>query len=347
MDKLAVRGGWAEVLETLTDGHDLNPAMSQAALDSILAGQASDSQAAAFVIALRLKGLTANELLGLVTAMRQAATSLSVPEHAVDIVGTGGSSARRNHALNVSTMACFVAAGAGVTVCKHGSVKASSTSGSFDLLDHLGVPVTAAPQQVSEMVHKHGLGFAFAKTFHPAMRHVAQMRSELGISTVFNLLGPLSHPGRVKRQVLGVLDESLGSMMAEVLQATGSVRSLVVNGDGHFDEFTTTGANHVWELNEDTISEYTVQSSDVGLQPAELRQLRGGTPSDNARILKDVLAGEHSPCRDIVVFNAAAALYVSGHAADLCEGVAAAAAAIDDGRAAAKFKAVTTQSQPS
>ncbi len=343
MVTLANHGGWPGVLETLASGGDLTADMAQAALGSILAGQAADTQAAAFVMALRLKGLTAEEFLGLVTAMRQAATPLSVPEHTVDIVGTGGTSVRKTHALNVSTMACFVAAGAGTTICKHGNVKASSTSGSFDLLDALGVPLTATPEQVSEMVRIHGLGFAFAKTFHPAIRNAAQMRSELGIPTVFNLLGPLSHPGRVKRQVLGVADESLGSMMAEVLQATGSVRSLVVNGNGQFDEFTTTGTNRVWELKEGSISEYQMRAEDVGLRSATPQQLQGGGPAANARILKSVLAGEASPYRDIVVFNAAAALYVSGHAADLAEGVLAAEAAIDDGRAAAKLQAVTTQ----
>ncbi|MCY4176359.1 MAG: anthranilate phosphoribosyltransferase [Acidimicrobiaceae bacterium] len=334
-------GGWPAILETLASSRDITSDQAQAALGAILAGRASDAQVAAFAVMLRLKGPTANELLGLATAMRQAATPLDIPEEALDIVGTGGTSNRRAHALNVSTMACFVAAGAGATVCKHGSVKASSTSGSFDLLAALGVPVGAAAEQVAETVRAHGLGFAFAKTFHPAMRHVAPVRSQVGISTVFNLLGPLSHPGRVKRQVLGVLDESLAPVMAEVLQALGSVRSLVVHGDGQFDEFTTTGANQVWELNDGAITQYTVQPGDVGLRSAEPQQLRGGAASDNVRILTDVLAGEGGPYRDIVVFNAAAALYAAGIAADLPAGAAAAAAALDDGRAAAKLRAVT------
>lgn len=337
-------GGWASVLGTLAAGRDIGPGEARAALGSILAGEATDAQVAAFIVALRLKGPAVGELLGLVGAMRDAATPLDLPEDAIDIVGTGGTAGRKNHALNVSTMACFVAAGAGARVCKHGSVKASSTSGSFDLLDAVGVPITASSQEVAEAVHTAGLGFAFAKTFHPAMRHVAAVRSEVGISTVFNLLGPLSHPGHVKRQVLGVLERSLAPTMAAVLQATGSVRSLVVHGDRQYDELSTTGPNLVVDLDEGEVREYRVEAADVGLPSATHDQLRGGDTVTNARILAAVLAGEHGPKRDMVVLNAAAGLVVAGIADDLAEGVDAAAAAIDDGRAARKFDEVTTAS---
>ena len=191
------------------------------------------------------------------------------------------------------------------------------------------------------MVRTVGLGFAFAKTFHPAMRHVAGVRSQVGISTVFNLLGPLSHPGHVQRQVLGVLERSLAPTMAAVLQATGSVRSLVVHGDGHFDELTTTGPNLVVDLNEGKVTEYRVEATDVGLAAATPTELRGGDPVANARILAGVLAGKPGPKRDIVVLNAAAGLVVAGIADNLAQGVEAAAAAIDDGRAAQKFDEVT------
>ena len=337
-------GGWAGVLGTLAASRDIGPGEARAALGSILAGEATDAQVAAFIVALRLKGPAVGELLGLVGAMRDAATPLDLPEDAIDIVGTGGTAGRKNHALNVSTMACFVAAGAGARVCKHGSVKASSTSGSFDLLYAVGVPITASSQEVAEAVHTAGLGFAFAKTFHPAMRHVAAVRSEVGISTVFNLLGPLSHPGHVKRQVLGVLERSLAPTMAAVLQATGSVRSLVVHGDDQYDELSTTGPNLVVDLNEGEVREYRVEAADVGLPSATHDQLRGGDTVTNARILAAVLAGEHGPKRDMVVLNAAAGLVVAGIADDLAEGVDAAAAAIDDGRAARKFDEVTTAS---
>ena len=341
MTTLESYGGWPGVLATLAAGRDIGPGEARAALGAILAGEATDAQVAAFIVALRLKGPAVGELLGLVGAMRDAATPLDLPAGAIDIVGTGGTAGRQAHALNVSTMACFVAAGAGATVCKHGSVKASSTSGSFDLLEALGVPIGASPQQVADMVRTGGLGFAFAKTFHPAMRHVAGVRSEVGISTVFNLLGPLSHPGHVQRQVLGVLERSLAPTMAAVLQATGSVRSLVVHGDGRFDELTTTGPNLVVDLNDGKVTEYRVEATDLGLAAATPDELRGGDPAANARILSGVLAGEPGPRRDIVVLNAAAGLLVAGIAGNLADGVEAAAAAIDDGRAAQKLTEVT------
>ena len=342
MTTLDTYGGWPGVLGTLAAGRDIGSGEAQAALGSILAGDATDAQVAAFIVALRIKGPAVGELSGLVEAMRDAATPLDLPADAIDIVGTGGTPGRKAHALNVSTMACFVAAGAGATVCKHGNVKASSSSGSFDLLEAIGVPIAMAPQEVAETVRTAGLGFAFARAFHPAMRHVAGVRTEVGIPTVFNLLGPLSHPGRVQRQVLGVPERSLAPTMAAVLQATGSVRSLVVHGDGRFDELTTTGPNLVVELNEGKVAEYGVEAAGVGLPTATPDELRGGDAVANARILAGVLAGEPGPKRDMVVLNAAAGLVVAGIADSLAQGVEAAAAAIDDGRAAKKFDEVTT-----
>lgn len=340
MTTLDDHGGWPALLATLAAGRDISANEARAALGAILAGEgeATDAQVAAFIIALRLKGPAVGELLGLVGAMRDAATPLDVPDGAIDIVGTGGAPGRRTHTLNVSTMACVVAAGAGATVCKHGSVKASSTSGSFDLLDTLGLRIAAAPDEVAEMAHTVGLAFAFAKTFHPAMRHVAGVRTEIGIPTVFNLLGPLSHPGRVRRQVLGVLERSLAPTMAAVLQATGSVRSMVVHGDGLYDELTTTGPNLVVDLNHGEVTEYRLEAAQVGLAPATPEDLHGGDPADNARILEAILAGERGPKRDMVVLNAAAGLVVADVAEDMAAGVEAAAAAIDDGRAAAKLQ---------
>ena len=344
MSTLDDHGGWPGVLATLAAGRDISAGEARAALSSILAGEATDAQIASFIVALRLKGPAVGELLGLVGAMRDAATPLDLPSGTIDIVGTGGTAGRRAHALNVSTMAAFVAAGAGAVVCKHGSVKASSTSGSFDLLDALGVNIAAAPAEVEAMVRTVGLSFAFAKTFHPAMRHVAGVRTQIGISTVFNLLGPLSHPGRIQRQVLGVAERSLAPTMAAVLQATGSVRSLVVHGDGLFDELTTTGPNLVVDLNEGRVTEHRLEAADLGLAAATPDDLRGGDTATNARILGAILAGEPGPKRDMVVLNAAAALVVAGVAPDLGAGVEAAAAAIDDGRAAAKFDEVLAAS---
>ena len=248
------------------------------------------------------------------------------------------------HALNVSTMAAFVAAGAGATVCKHGSVKASSTSGSFNLLEALGLRIDIAPARVAEMVRIHGLGFAFAKTFHPAMRHVAGVRTEIGIPTVFNLLGPLSHPGRVKRQVLGVAEPRYAPTMAAALKALGSTRSMVVNGAGMFDELTTSGPNRVFELRDGEVRSYTLYAADVGLSRSDPADLTGGDPRDNATMLKAIAGGERGPRRDMVVLNAAAALVMAGVADDVASGVEAASAAIDGGQVAAKVAEVVAAS---
>ena len=205
---LAALGGWREVLGVLTAGHDLTAEQSGAAMGEILAGEATDAQIAAFIVALRVQGETADELGGLRSAVLAEAAPLDVPAGTIDIVGVGGAPSRRTAALNVSTMAAFVAAGAGATVCKHGNRKASSTSGSFDLLEALGVNVDVDPSTLERQVADIGVGFAFARSFHPAFRHVGPVRAELGIPTVFNVLGPLSHPGRLTRQVIGAAGQS-------------------------------------------------------------------------------------------------------------------------------------------
>lgn len=335
-------GGWPGVLGTLADGADLDSEITRAVLSTILSGDATDAQIAAFIVGLRIKGETVEELVGLQTAMVDSATPLALPDHTIDIVGAGGVASRRRHALNVSTMAAFVAAGAGATVCKHGNRKASSTSGSFDLLEALGVEVELTPTQLEAQVDSIALGFAFARTFHPAMRHVGPVRAQLGIQTVFNILGPLSHPGRLRRQVVGVGDWSTAARMARVLRATGSQRSLVVQGDGGLDELSTTGPSKVLSLTDGEITELTVTASSVGLAPAAPQDLIGGDAEANARIARSVFAGDPGPHRDIVVLNAAAGLLVAGLAADLGDGVASAAAAIDDGRAEAKLSALAS-----
>lgn len=335
-------GGWPGLLGTLAAGADLDSEITRAVLSAILGGEAGEAQIAAFIVGLRIKGETVEELVGLQTALVDAATPLLLPDHTIDIVSTGGSPSRQRHALNVSTMAAFVAAGAGATVCKHGNRKASSTSGSFDLLEALGIDIDITPSELEAQVESHGLGFAFARTFHPAMRHVGPVRAQLGIQTVFNILGPLSHPGRLKRQVVGVGDWSVAQRMARVLEATGSQRSLVVHGDGGLDELTTTGPSKVLSLADGEITETTVTASSVGLAPASPGDIAGGDTETNARIARSVLAGDHGPHRDIVVFNAAAGLLVAGLAADLGEGVASASAAIDDGRAEAKLSALVS-----
>ena len=326
--------GWPTILGALADGVDLGSDQTFGALREVLAGQASSAQIAAFIVALRLKGETVAELTGLVRAMLDAAEPLSLPADAIDIVGAGGVPFRRQHALNVSTMACFVAAGAGAVVCKHGNRRASSTSGSFDLLEALGIEVEQTPQQLSATVAQVGLGFAFARTFHPAMRHAAPVRAELGIPTVFNILGPLSHPGRVTRQVIGVGDPGTADLMAGVLAADGSQRAMVVTGHAGLDELSLTGPSRVLDLDDGVITEREIAPTDVGLAVCEPGELVGGDPVDNARIAEAIFAGsEIGPRRDIVALNAGAGLVVAGLAPDLGAGVQAALAAIADGRA--------------
>ena len=341
-NSISDHGGWPVVLGRLADGEDLTADIARAVLSAMLGGEATDAQIAAVIVGLRLKGETVDELVGLQEAMIDAATPLTVPDNTIDIVGTGGSPSRVRHALNVSTMASIVASAAGATVCKHGNVKASSTSGAFDLLEALGVDISISPAQLEAQVDGIGLGFAFAKAFHPAMRHVGPVRAQLGIPTAFNVLGPLSHPGRVRRQVVGVGDWSIAERVARVLQATGSRRSLVVHGDGGLDELSTTGPSRVLSLEDGEITESTVTASSVGLAPASPSDLAGGDPAANARLAHSIFAGETGAHRDIVVLNAGAGLLVAGLAADLDEAVGAAAAAIDDGRAEAKLAALVS-----
>lgn len=275
----------------------------------------------------------------MVGAMLDAAAPLDLPEGTIDIVGTGGSPRRRTRALNVSTMASLVAAAAGATVCKHGNVRASSTSGSFDLLTALGVVYDLEPARVSSIVSEVGIGFCFARGFHPAMRHAGPVRAELGVPTVFNVLGPLSHPGRVRRQVLGVGDPRLLDLVAGVLATRGAVHALVVHGADQLDELSLSGPTHVREVRDgQVLAPYEVSPADVGLAPVAEDDMPGGTPEDNARIARSVLGGQPGPARDIVVLNAAAGLFVAGVVASLADGVEVAAAAVDDGRASATLE---------
>ena len=329
-------GGWPGLLTRLTNGEDLSRDEAQAALGTILDGDATSAQIAAFIVALRQKGESVDELSGLVQAMWAAAAPLELPTGVIDIVGAGGSPSRRRSALNVSTMASFVAASAGATVCKHGNRKASSTSGSFDLLELLGVNIEVDPAGLERCVAEAGIGFAFARTFHPAMRFAGPVRAELGMPTVFNILGPLSHPGRVQRQVIGISDPAVGDKMIRVLQNNGSTHAMVVSGDAALDEFSLTGPTRVLQLLDGSVTEYVVEPADVGLTNAAADDLRGGNAAANAAIARAIFAGDESgPRRDIVVLNAAAGLVVAGVAADLSAGVAAASEALSSGAAKA------------
>jgi anthranilate phosphoribosyltransferase len=331
-------GGWRAVLLALTSGRDLTVDEGRAAMTEILAGAASDAQIAAFIVALRMKGEAVDEVAGMVEAMLEASDPIEIPAEAaplVDIVGTGGGPTRRARALNVSTMACFVVAGAGVHVCKHGNRKATSTSGSFDLLDALGVDIDLDGPGVARCVVEAGVGFCFARAFHPAMRHAGPVRADLGIPTVFNFIGPLSNPARIDRQVIGVNDPAMAPTVIGVLQRRGAPRAMVVHGHDGMDELTITGRSTIWEVRDDAVSQYDLDPGDLGIEVVDIDRVGGGDPDANAAIARRIFAGEPGPHRDIVALNAAAGLLVSGVVDDLAAGLASARASIDSGAAAA------------
>ncbi len=335
MGAFAEIGAWPGLLRELTAGRDLSAAVTRAALEKVLAGEATNAQIAAFIVALRMKGEAVDEVVGLVDAMLDVAAPLELasPSATIDLVGTGGSSALGGRAFNVSTMASVVAAAAGATVCKHGNRKASSASGSTDLLEALGVEVELDGPAVAACVREAGVGFAFARMFHPCMRHVAPVRTELGIPTVFNVLGPLSHPGRVTRQVLGVSDPRLMSLVPEVLLRRGMDHAWVVHGSDGLDELTTTGPTRVTVVRGGEVERFEVTPESVGLRRASLDEIAVGGPDENAAAARDVLEGRSGPVRDMVLLNAAAGLVVADLAGDLRDGVERAGAAVDDGGA--------------
>jgi anthranilate phosphoribosyltransferase len=326
-------GGWPGILGALAARRDLTSEQARAAMAEILEGAATPAQIAGFIVALRMKGETVDELGGLVDAMLAAAERVTLPpgEPAVDIVGTGGD---RAHTINVSTLAALVVAGAGGRVCKHGNRAASSATGSADLLEALGVRIDCGPEGVARCVAEAGIGFCFAPRFHPAMRHAGPPRRELGIATAFNFLGPLANPAGVRRLMIGVADASMAERMVGVLAARGGEHVLVVHGDDGLDELTVSTTSQVIELRGGKVRGYAVDPKELGITPAPTEALVGGDPSTNAELARKVLGGEAGPHRDIVCLNAGAGLVAAGMADDLGSGVEAARAAIDDGRGA-------------
>lgn len=336
MTHIDAHGGWAGVLDTLTSGEDLTREQAHAALMTVLEGEATDAQIAGFIVALRMKGECVEEITGLVQAMLDNAAPLELEPGVIDIVGTGGAPSRRHAALSVSTMACFVAAGAGAIVAKHGNVKASATSGAFDTLDALGVTVGLDGPGVAACVSATGCGFVFARAFHPAMRHAGPVRAQLGIPTVFNILGPMAHPGHVTRQVVGVSDPSMQDLVAEVFAARGAEHTLVVHGSDRLDEITLTGPTRIVEVRDGHITSVgDFEPASVGLSTVDAADLEGGGPEVNASIARAIFAGEDTgPRRDIVALNAAAGLVVAGVCDDMAAGFEAARDSIDSGAAA-------------
>jgi anthranilate phosphoribosyltransferase len=326
-------GGWPAILGTLAARRDLSTDQARAAMAEILDGAATPAQIGGFIVALRMKGETVDELGGLVDAMLAAAerVTLDIDEPVIDIVGTGGD---RAHTINVSTLSALVVAGAGARVCKHGNRAASSATGSADLLEALGVRIDCGPEEVARCVAEAGIGFCFAPRFHPAMRHAGPPRRELGIATAFNFLGPLANPAGVRRLMIGVADPAMAQRMVGVLAARGSDRVLVVHGDDGLDELTISTTSQVVELRDGEVRDYTVDPKELGVATAPTDALVGGDPATNAELGRRVLAGAAGPHRDVVCLNAAAGLVVAGMADDLTQGLEAAQAAIDGGGAA-------------
>jgi anthranilate phosphoribosyltransferase len=347
MSQLDDHGGWSALLSALVAGNDLTADHAAAAMSTILAGEATAAQIAGFLIALRAKGETSDELSGLLdAAMAEAAiVPLTDEERAtcVDVVGTGGDG---SHSINVSTMASIITAAAGAPVCKHGNRSASSKSGTADVFEMLGVAIEQTPAGVARCIREAGIGFCFAQRFHPAFRFAGPPRREMGVPTAFNMLGPMANPGRVRRQLIGVADPAFARPMVDALRRQGLSDAWVVHGGG-LDELTTTGPSTVLALTGDVVREFTVDPVSLGLQPATSADLRGGAPEANAEAVRRVLAGDLGPHRDIAVLNAAAALVVAGVASDLESGLALATAAVDDGRAAATLARFVEVSQSS
>lgn len=304
------------------------------AFDIMMSGNATPSQMGGFLMALRVRGETVDEISGAVSTMRAKMVAVGAPADAIDIVGTGGDG---SGTYNVSTCAAFIVAGCGVPVAKHGNRALSSKSGAADALAALGINLELDPAGIARCIREAGLGFMFAPAHHSAMRFVGPTRVELGTRTIFNLLGPLSNPAGVKRQLVGVFAPQWLEPLAHVLRDLGSQRVWMVHGDG-LDEMTTTGVTHVVELNEGTVRRFDVTPEDAGLSRASLADLKGGDGAHNAKALRSVLQGEKNAYRDIALLNAGASLVVADKAETVAEGVAMAAASIDEGRAFAALE---------
>ena len=331
-----------DAIAKLIAGADLAREETVGVMDQIMSGEATDAQIGAFLIALRLKGETVDEIAGAAEVMRQKATRIGTRhEVVVDTCGTGGDG---SGTFNISTGAAFVVAGAGLCVAKHGNRAASSLCGSADVLKVLGVNIEASPETVGRCLDEVGIGFLFAPALHGAMKYAIGPRRELGVRTIFNALGPLTNPAGAGRQVIGVYSGDLTEPLAEVLGRLGSERAFIVHGSDGLDEITLTGPTRVSELRDGSVSTYEIAPESFGLSRADAENLKGGEAEANAEILLSVLKGEEGPRRDVVLLNGAAAIVAGGLAEDLSEGIGVAQEAIDSGRAMEKLEGLKTVS---
>ena len=331
-----------EAIEAVVAGKPLTMEQAAEAMNEIMEGEATPAQFGALVTALHLKGETSDEIAGMAQVMRQKSLHVEVDGPLVDTCGTGGDGSR---SFNISTTAGFVVAGAGVAVAKHGNRAMSSACGSADVLESLGVKIDLSPEAVKTCLEEVGFGFMFAQRYHPSMRFAAGPRREIGIRTVFNILGPLTNPAGARTHLLGVADPAVAERMADVLGRLGSVRALVVHGRDGLDEITLGSATQVWELRGGKVTSYEISPEEAGLGRASLDALRAESVDDSVRTLRGVLDGQAGPARDVVLMNAAAALMVADKAASLKEGVALASESIDGGRAREALGALVELSQ--
>ena len=343
-----------EAVRALVERRDLSRIEAAAAMEAIMSGAATNAQIAAFLTALRMKGETVEELIGFAQVMRQkvvrirtradevAALTGTDREMLIDTCGTGGDA---TGTFNVSTATAFVVAGAGLKVAKHGNRSVSSLCGSADVVEALGINLDLTPQKVARCVDEVGIGFLYAPLLHTAMKHVMPARREMGIRTVFNMLGPLTNPAGANAQVIGVYTAALTEPLARVLAELGTIRAFVVHGADNLDEISNTGESRVSEVREGLVRTFSVRPEDFGLPRATIKDLQGGDREQNAQIIRMLLEGAPGPRRDIVLMNAAAALVAGGRARDLKDGVTLAAQSIDGGAARRKLEALVTLSR--
>lgn len=326
-----------EYIAKVAEGENLTEEEAKRAMDIMLSGDATQAQIAAFLALERVKGETLDELAGFAAVLRDKAETISPKvDNYIDLVGTGGD---RTFTFNVSTTSAFVVAAAGLPVAKHGNRSISSKSGAGDVLEALGVNIMAEPKKVEECVEKVGIGFMFAQLFNKSMRYVGQARSEMGIRTVFNILGPLANPSRAKNMVVGVYSPALTEKVATAMSRLGVERAYVVSGEDNMDEITLAGATTVSEIRDGAVTTFTIIPEQFGMKRVSLEELRGGSGEENAKITRTILDGtERGAKRDIVLLNAGATLYVGGVAESMEAGVKLAAEAIDSGAAAQKLK---------
>ena len=323
-----------ESIDTVVSGQSLSMEDASLVMREIMEGEATPAQLGAFLTALALKGETTQEIAGMAKVMREMALQVKVDGELIDTVGTGGDG---KNTFNISTATAFVAAGAGLKVAKHGNRAASGSCGSADVLEALGVQIELSPEAVAQCVNEVGVGFMFAPAFHPAMRYAGPVRREIGIRTVFNILGPLTNPAGAQTQLLGVAFPELGGIMAEVLGFLGSHHAMIVHGHGGLDEISLSGDTSVWEVRGGEVEEWPLHVEDTGLPETPIEAIRGGTKEENAATMRRVFQGEQGPVRDMVLLNSAGVLMVGDKAESIRKGVEMSAGIIDSGAALAKL----------